>query len=494
MRPPDERKILQLAVQRGLLSAAASDKLQKRSEALDRSALELCVEESQLSRSTVDGLAREVSGDPGAMETSVLPDPGSGSSAETLADRGGRAAAHGFPVSGWDRYRFVDYIGGGGMGQVYKAFDPRLQRHVALKFILRDDPRLVQRFKNEALAQARVEHERVCKVHEVGEVDGRPYIAMQYIDGRPLNDVAGELALEQKLVVLREVARGLHAAHRTGLIHRDVKPANILVERGETGGLRPYLVDFGLAKQAETAGMTMTGVIVGTPYYMAPEQASGEGKRVDRRADVYGLGATLYEVLAGRPPFEGGSPTTSLAKVLEEVPDSLHRSDTSIPADVEAIVMKCLRKEPRERYPSARAFLEDLDRFLDGEPIQARPTGWPYRLKLKMVKHRTAVAVGAVALVLLTGALAWGGYTRWTAARRAGLAQAFGQQVERIAALAQQAHTIPLHDIRPVHRDEPGDRELADACAPVTERNVDRQHQRGHQQQFHTGTHETRSS
>lgn len=377
------------------------------------------------------------------------------SEAPTVADDGATRPLAGetggpvrFPVENWARYRFESYLGGGGMGQVYKAFDPNLQRHVALKFILGDNPKLIQRFNQEARAQAQVDHERVCKVYEVGEVEGKPYIAMQYIDGQPLDRAVTEMTLEQKLLLMKEAARGLHAAHRNGLIHRDVKPANILVERSETGEWKPYVMDFGLARAADSAGMTVTGAVLGTPHYMPPEQARGQLDQVDRRSDVYGLGATLYELLAGQPPFPGDAPTAVLMKVLEEVPEPLQRPGASVPADVDAIVMKCLRKDPRERYSSARALADDIQRYLDGEPVQARPTGLLYRLRMKAVKHKVGVAVGSVALVLLAAAVGWGIRTRWTAAKKARLAQAFGQQVERIEALARYSHTVPLHDIR----------------------------------------------
>ncbi len=383
------------------------------------------------------------------------PDEKLNSEAPTIADDGAsqpQASQAGgqvrFPVEGWARYRFESYLGGGGMGQVYKAFDPNLQRHVALKFILGDNPKLIQRFHQEARAQAQVDHERVCKVYEVGEVEGKPFIAMQYINGLPLDQAAAGMTLEQKLLLMKEAARGLHAAHRNGLIHRDVKPANILVEQSDTGDWKPYVMDFGLARAADSAGMTVTGAVLGTPHYMPPEQARGQLDQVDRRSDVYGLGASMYELLAGQPPFPGDTPTAVLMKVLDEVPEPLQRPGMNIPADVDAIVMKCLRKDPQERYSSARAFAEDIQRYLDGEPVQARPTGLLYRLRMKAVKHKVGVAVGAVALVLLAAAVGWGVWTRWTTAKKATLAQAFGQQVERIEALARYSHTVPLHDIR----------------------------------------------
>ena len=353
------------------------------------------------------------------------------------------------PVHDWDRYEILDYLGGGGMGRVFKAFDKRLGRHVAVKFIRGDDPELIQRFSQEARAQARVDHDRVCKVYDVGEIEGHPYIAMQFIDGIPFRDAARDMTLEHKLLVMKEVAEGLHEAHRIGLIHRDIKPSNVMVELSADGGWKPYVMDFGLARDQASPGMTATGAVLGTPYYMPPEQALGWVRDLDRRSDVYQLGATLYTVVSGRRPFEGKSHAVVLRKVLEDAPEPLVGGDRSIPGDIDAIVMKCLRKSPGERYPSARALAEDLGRYLDGDPIEARRTTWIYRLRLKAAKHRMAMSVGAVSLVLLAALGIWGGLATWRSTQRARLAQSFGQQVERIEALARYSHMAPLHDVRP---------------------------------------------
>jgi len=375
----------------------------------------------------------------------------------TRTGTGGGAPPAGFrdrsrtpPVRNWERYEILEYLGGGGMGRVFRARDPHLGRDVALKFIRGDDPALIERFIQEARAQARVDHDRICKVFEVGEVEGHPFIAMQLIEGVPLGIAAREMTVEQKLLAVKQVAEGLHEAHRTGLIHRDIKPSNIMVERTGDGRWRPYLMDFGLAHEPESHGLTVTGALIGTPQFMAPEQALGWVHDTDRRSDVYQLGATLYSILAGRPPFTGATQTEVLRQVLEDPPEPLSRSEWgAIPADVESIVMKCLRKLPDERYPSARALAEDLGRYLDGEPIEARPTTVLYRVRLKALKHRMSVRVGVVAFVLLTVLGTWAGFTAWTSARRARLSQSFGQQVERIESLARYSHMIPLHDVRP---------------------------------------------
>ncbi|WP_438034637.1 protein kinase domain-containing protein [Sorangium sp. So ce204] len=358
-----------------------------------------------------------------------------------------------FPIRNWDRYECESLIGKGGMGTVYKARDPRLHRYVALKLIRGNDPELAQRFIWEARAQARVEHPNICKVYEVGEAQGQPFIAMQYIDGQPLHRVAQQLSLEQRVKIVADVADGLHAAHRLGLIHRDIKPANILVERTAEGAFRPYLLDFGLARDtAADARATASGE--GTPAYMAPEQVSGGQRQLDRRTDVYCLGSTLYEVLAGRPPFVDPSVTSLIARVARELPAPVRKIDKRIPVDLETIVMKCLEKEPQRRYDSAKMLALDLERYLEGEPIDARPMGIGYRALKRARKHRLAVAAAAVALVVLalSGAVALraklaAARQAELAARVASLAEGFGQDVKEMELFMRYAYALPLHEV-----------------------------------------------
>src|SRR5262249_9514007 len=163
---------------------------------------------------------------------------------------------------------------------------------------------------------AKIEHENICKVYEVGEVEGHRYIAMKYIDGQPLGEAAEKMTLEQKVKVMKLVAEAIHTAHRNGLIHRDIKPTNLMVERSEEEFLRPFVMDFGLAKEMDAKGHTIPGIIMGTPAYMSPEQARGDNNLLDRRSDVYSLGATLYELLAGRPPFSGATGMDVLFKII----------------------------------------------------------------------------------------------------------------------------------------------------------------------------------
>ncbi|WP_437953806.1 protein kinase [Sorangium sp. So ce296] len=358
-----------------------------------------------------------------------------------------------FPIRDWDRYECVSLIGRGGMGTVYKAKDPRLQRYVALKLIRGNDPDLAQRFIWEAQAQARVEHPNVCKVYEVGEAQGQPFIAMQYIDGLPLHRVAQQTSLEQRVKIVADVADGLHAAHRLGLIHRDIKPANILVERTADGAFRPYLLDFGLARDIAADGRATTSG-EGTPAYMAPEQVSGGQRQLDRRTDVYSLGATLYEILAGRPPFVDPSVTSLVARVANELPVPVRQIDRRIPLDLETIVMKCLEKEPQRRYDSAKMLALDLGRYLAGEPIDARPASLAYRALKRAQKHKLAVAAAAAALLVLalSGAVAL--RAKLAAARQAersahmaSLAQGFGQDVKEMELFMRYAYALPLHEV-----------------------------------------------
>ena len=362
---------------------------------------------------------------------------------------GDRADPEVFPAPGWDRYEPIRLLGQGGMGRVFLARDLRLDRKVAIKFVRGDDPELARRIVGEARAQARVNDDRVCKVYEVGEVRGRVYIAMQHIDGRPLSELGAELTVEQKAIVMRGAALGVAEAHRAGLIHRDLKPSNIMVERGVDGELRPFVMDFGLARDW-TGGATMTGTVLGTPPYMAPEQARGEVEQLDRRADVYSLGATLYALLVGRAPIEGGNPLEVLTRVATDEPTRPRAIDPDVPADLEAIAMKCLEKERAARYDSARALADDLGRFLGGEPVAARSAaGLGYRLRKRLRRHARLVAGVTVAVALVAVALGYALHERGQAARREALARRFTERVERIEAMARYAALAPVHDLRP---------------------------------------------
>ncbi|WP_324950103.1 protein kinase domain-containing protein [Archangium sp.] len=433
-----------MAVAEGLLSKEEAEALRAEALHLGRPPLELLVERGRLSTESLASLRRESQEESQdtrkpANDTVTVKRPSREVPAVEVTD---------FPVPGWERYQPMRLLGQGGMGRVFLAHDPRLRRDVALKFVRDDDPDSARRFVFEARAQARVVHERVCQVYEVGEIQGKTYIAMQYIDGLPLNQLARQITAEQKALVLRDAAEGVHAAHRAGLIHRDLKPSNIRVERAEDGSLKPYVVDFGLARDWKE-GMTASGSVLGTPHYMAPEQARGEVTRLDRRADVYSLGATLYNLLTGSYPVHGSNHLEVLSNIPTVEPRPPRALDKDIPVDLEAIVLKCLEKERSARYDSARALAEDLDRFLNGEPVRARPAGLWYRLRKKARRHRAAVTMGSVALVLVTLALGQALLARREASQRERQASRFTAKVKDIENHALQSHLSPPHDTRP---------------------------------------------
>ncbi|MDX1631635.1 MAG: protein kinase, partial [Thermoanaerobaculia bacterium] len=346
------------------------------------------------------------------------------------------------------RYRIQELLGAGGMGQVYKAWDPVLDRPVALKYLRGDDPKLMERMLREARAQAKVAHENVCQVYETGEDEGKAFIAMQYVDGVSLDEAATEMTLEEKLDVLRRVAEAVQAAHNQGLIHRDLKPSNVMVVRTEGGGWHPFVVDFGIALDEEATLLTTAGKILGTPAYMAPEQVTGSREGLDRRLDVYSLGAMLYQLLSGEPPHAGQSQMEVLVSVAEGEPTPLGRSDPSIPRDLRIIVEHCLEREPGRRYPSARLLAEDLDRFLQGEPILARPPSLGYRLRKALLRHKAVAAVTLVAVLAVLSLLVAGIAREARARERARLAQRFGQEAERLASFTRMVYLAPLHDTR----------------------------------------------
>jgi WD40 repeat protein len=343
----------------------------------------------------------------------------------TLADGSGAASA----PRAFGNYELLREIARGGMGVIYEARQKSLDRLVALKMILAGEfasPADVERFRIEARAAAGLEHPGIVAVYEVGEHDGRHFFTMQLIDGTSLAHKVPELTREprQAATLVAQVARAVHFAHQRGVLHRDLKPANILVDRGG----QPHVTDFGLAKRLDGgAGLTQTGAVVGTPCYLAPEQAAGK-KGLTPAADVYGLGAVLYECLTGRPPFRAETPLDTLLQVLEREPVPPRRLNPAVGRDLETVCLKCLHKDAARRYPSAEALAEDLERWLRGEPVRARPVSAAERV-WKWARRRPERAL----LGILTAfALLWG--LTWAA--RQGL-----DHLERVQAEARERQT-----------------------------------------------------
>ncbi len=303
-------------------------------------------------------------------------------------------------------YEILAELGRGGAGVVYKARQTALDRIVALKVLasgLSAGPIELRRFQSEAEAVARLRHPHIVPIHEVGQADGRPYFVLEYLPGGSL---AARLEKQpaqpgQAADMVRTLARAIHYAHQNGIIHRDLKPGNILLDADGT----PKVADFGLARRLDLEEaalrdrLTPSGVIMGTPSYMAPEQADGRTRHLGPAADIYALGGILYEMLTGKPPFLGVSLTETLLQVLEAEPIAPRRLSPHVPRDLETICLRCLQKHPASRYSSAEALADDLGRFLGGQPILARPVGRGERF-LKWTRRRPAQAALLVVVVL----------------------------------------------------------------------------------------------
>jgi serine/threonine-protein kinase len=302
------------------------------------------------------------------------------------------------------KYELLQEIGRGGMGVVYRAHQTDLDRPVALKMILSSrlaSPDDVRRFYAEARAAGSLRHPNIVGIHEAGEVHGQHFFAMDFIEGRSLAQelVRGPFEPRRAAECLAAVARAVQYLHDHNIIHRDLKPSNILLSADGA----PYVTDFGLAKTYGTnSAHTQSGLIVGTIGYMSPEQAAGHAPAHSPQSDIYSLGAILFELLTGRPPFQNASPIDTLLEVIENEPPRPRQLNRGIPLSLELVCLKCLEKDPRRRYPSAAALVEDLERFLRGEPLTVTPAGVIHRV-LRWARREPTLAMhlGAIGISAL---------------------------------------------------------------------------------------------
>ena len=330
-------------------------------------------------------------------------------------------------------YEVKEILGHGGMGVVYKARHLRLNRPVALKMLLTGayaSPEYRERFLREGEVVAGLRHPNIVQVHDMGQQNGQPYFTMEFVEGGSLaQKLAGvPQPARQAAVLLAALARAVQAAHQANIIHRDLKPANVLLTADGT----PKISDFGLARRLDgEAGLTRSGAAVGTPSYMAPEQAAGRSLTAGPAVDIYALGAILYELLTGRPPFRAETAAETVLQVIAQDPVSPSRLNARTPRDLETICLKCLQKDPQKRYPTAGELADDLERFLKYEPIRARPVGWLERC-LRWVRRHVGLSAALLGMALLLMLLVIG--SLWAAAHfremeqeQRGLALAKGQ-------------------------------------------------------------------
>ncbi|MGE3805132.1 MAG: protein kinase [Gemmataceae bacterium] len=307
-----------------------------------------------------------------------------------------------------DGYEILKEIGRGGMGVVYKARQLKLNRMVAIKMVLAGvhaGAEGLARFKTEAEAAAQLQHPNIVQIYEISEQDGHPFFTLEFVEGQTLEEKYGGKPMEarQSALLVETLARAMQAAHERGIIHRDLKPANILIAPDGT----PKITDFGLAKRLDSnVANTRTGDIMGTPSYMAPEQAAGRTKEIGPATDIYALGAILYDLLTGRPPFQGASLLDTLEQVRNQEPVPPRRFQIRLPTDLETIVLKCLEKEPEKRYASAGALADDLQKFMIGEPIAARPIsklerGWRWCKRNPALASASGLAMLAAVAALI---------------------------------------------------------------------------------------------
>jgi tRNA A-37 threonylcarbamoyl transferase component Bud32/outer membrane protein assembly factor BamB len=360
---------------------------------------------------------------PAEPEPNVPDAPGPAAEAATMPPGEGALASPGIKVRYFGDYELLEEVARGGMGVVYRVRQTKLKRIVALKMILSGHlatEQDVKRFYAEAQTAAGLQHPNIVAIHEVGQHDGQHYFSMDFVEGSNLAAMVLHQPLDPRQAAryTRTIAEAIHFAHEHGTLHRDLKPSNILIDQLD----QPRVTDFGLARRLEAeSGLTATGAIVGTPSYMPPEQASGSREQLTRASDVYSLGAVLYELVTGRPPFRAATPFDTLRQVLESEPAAPRLLNPSVARDLETIILKCLAKEPARRYATAHELADDLGAFLEGRPVQARRPGLAeVAVRWARKQRRSAILTGAAAavsvLLMVAGIFGW----QWYAASRLG--------------------------------------------------------------------------
>ncbi len=440
MTPSDlESRILHLATARGLLRLDQVPEEGKVSGSSSRWGPRLSHVQDQgwLSEAVVEALAWE------AMNERIA-SPGDTGTRWTLAVAPQEAEGPFVPPARAlaPRYSELRPVGQGGMGMVFEAQDQVLNRRVALKFLKGKAELRRDQILTEARAQAQMDHPNVCKVFDVGEADGMPFLSMQLVQGITLRDAS--LELREAVVLMRDVAEGVHAAHRAGLLHLDLEPSNVLLESREPRGWHPYVSDFGAGRsEVLSPGGASGAPLMGTPPYTSPEQLRGS-QLLDRRSDVYSLGVMLHQVAAGVPPFEAPDREGLMAAILHGRP----RLSSKLPADLRHIIARALELKAENRYATALAFADDLQRFLDGQPIAARPRTPAYRAERWMSRHRALSWSLAGGLILALAAALLGIRASIRARRKGEIAQHFEQLLDRAEAVIAQDRMLPLHDHR----------------------------------------------
>jgi serine/threonine-protein kinase len=468
-----------------LASVAEPDRpsLQRQLTELDDKYFSYLFQQRQQGASTLDLIGGLRPSEPAGAATTLQQPEGSEQASGATVDFGPAAAKaamdDGFevstpsPVTG---YEILGELGRGGMGVVYKARQKGLNRLVALKMLLAGTHASAEqllRFNTEAEAVARLQHPNIVQIYEVGQHEGLAFFSLEFVDGHSLAHKLGgnPQPPRQAAQMIMVLARAMHYAHENGIVHRDLKPANVLL----TSSGVPKITDFGLAKRLEgDSSQTKSGTLMGTPSYMAPEQARGDVRQVGPSADIHALGAILYELLTGRPPFVSANMMDTIMQVLRNDPVPPSHLQAKVPPDLETICLKCLQKEPHQRYASAGALADDLDRFLAGEPIQARPVSGVERLWRWCKRNPRVAALTAITFFLLvagvigsTGAAITiaqernqkerereaADEARWLAEERKLEADAANEQAQKNAKIATEQSRLAVESVRTLIRE-----------------------------------------